>query len=88
MNAGSLWRPSRWRMDETRALGITIEIVTRPAEQFGFQVQPRRPLVERTIAWINRCWRLSKDFEHHAGEQTTGGNVTTPPRRGCGEASA
>jgi putative transposase len=49
-----------------KVLGITIEIVKRPAEQVGFQVQPRRWVVERTIAWINRCRRLSKDFEHHA----------------------
>jgi putative transposase len=47
-------------------LGITIEIVERPADQFGFQVLPRRWVVERTIAWINRCRRLSKDFERHA----------------------
>jgi putative transposase len=49
-----------------KVLGITIEIVKRPAEQIGFQVQPRRWVVERTIAGINRCRRLSKDFEHLA----------------------
>jgi transposase len=49
-----------------KVLGITIEIVKRPAEQIGFQVLPRRWVVERTIAWINRCRRLSKDFEHLA----------------------
>jgi putative transposase len=47
-------------------LGITIEIVKRPADQSGFKVLPRRWVVERTIAWINRCRRLSKDYEHHA----------------------
>jgi putative transposase len=46
-------------------LDITIEIVTRPADQVGFHVQPRRWVVERTIAWLGRCRRLSKDFEHH-----------------------
>lgn len=50
----------------SKALGITIEIVKRPEDQVGFQVLPRRWVVERTIAWINRCRRLSKDFEHHA----------------------
>jgi putative transposase len=33
----------------TKTLGITIEIVKRPAEQVGFQVLPRRWVVERTI---------------------------------------
>jgi len=49
-----------------KALGITIEIVKRPADQIGFQVLPRRWVIERTIAWLNRCRRLSKDFEHYA----------------------
>lgn len=46
-------------------LGITLSIVTRSSEQVGFQVQARRWVVERTLAWLNRCRRLSKDFEHH-----------------------
>ena len=33
------------------------------ADQVGFQVLPRRWLVERTFAWINRNRRLAKDFE-------------------------
>jgi len=41
-----------------------IEVVKRPKDQKGFQVLPRRWVVERTIAWINRCRRLSKDFEN------------------------
>lgn len=50
----------------TKVLGITIEIVERQADQVGFVVLPRRWVVERAIAWLNRCRRLSKDFEHHA----------------------
>ncbi len=46
-----------------RGLGITIEIVTRADDQVGFQVQPRRWVVERSIAWANRCQRLSKEYE-------------------------
>ena len=42
----------------------TIEVVKRPKDQKGFEVLPRRWVVERTIAWINRCRRLSKDFEN------------------------
>ncbi len=44
--------------------GWKIEVVKRPKEQKGFEVLPRRWVVERTIAWLNRCRRLSKDFEN------------------------
>lgn len=45
-------------------LGITLEIVVPEEDQIGFRVQPRRWVVERTIAWLGRCRRLSKDLEH------------------------
>jgi putative transposase len=38
--------------------------VERPEEQQGFQVLPRRWVVERTFAWLERYRRLSKDYEH------------------------
>lgn len=41
----------------------TIEIVQRPAGIKGFQLLPRRWVVERTFAWFGRCRRLAKDFE-------------------------
>ena len=41
-----------------------IEVVKKPKDQKGFEVLTRRWVVERTIAWINRCRRLSKDFEN------------------------
>lgn len=41
----------------------TIEIVKRPEGVKGFQVQPRRWVVERTLAWFGRRRRLAKDFE-------------------------
>lgn len=41
----------------------TIEIVERPHGVKGFQLLPRRWVVERTFAWFGRCRRLSKDFE-------------------------
>ncbi len=40
-----------------------IEVVTRPAGTKGFQVLPRRWVVERTFAWLGRNRRLSKDYE-------------------------
>ncbi len=41
----------------------TIEIVPRMAHTVGFEVIPRRWVVERTLAWLNRNRRLAKDFE-------------------------
>ena len=43
--------------------GWTLEIVKRTDEAKGFRVQPRRWVVERTFAWLNRNRRLAKDFE-------------------------
>ena len=41
-----------------------IEVVRRPPDHKGFEVLPKRWVVERTIAWINRCRRLAKDYEN------------------------
>jgi transposase len=38
----------------------TIEIVKRTADAAGFQLLPRRWVVERTLAWLNRNRRLAK----------------------------
>lgn len=40
-----------------------LEIVKRSAEARGFEVLPRRWIVERTFAWFGRYRRLSKDYE-------------------------
>ena len=45
------------------ATSIAIEVVKKIADQVGFQVLPRRWVVERFFAWINRNRRLAKDFE-------------------------
>jgi putative transposase len=42
---------------------IKLEIVHREPGQTGFQVLPRRWVVERTFAWLGRYRRLSKDYE-------------------------
>ena len=42
---------------------IKVEIVKRSDTARGFAVLPRRWVVERTIAWLNRCRRLAKDWE-------------------------
>ena len=41
----------------------TIEIVKRPDAAKGFILLPRRWVVERAIAWLNRNRRLAKDVE-------------------------
>jgi len=40
-----------------------IQIVKRSDTTEGFEVIPRRWVVERTFAWLNRCRRLAKDWE-------------------------
>ena len=50
--------------DALKALGRwTVQIVKRSNTAEGFEVLPRRWVVERTFAWLNRCRRLSKDCE-------------------------
>ena len=45
------------------ATSITVEIVRKVADQIGFVVLPRRWVVERFFARINRNRRLAKDVE-------------------------
>ena len=57
-------------------LGVRVTVVRRPQRwawvaegveplpiPVGFQVLPRRWVVERTFAWLGQCRRLSKDHE-------------------------
>ena len=43
---------------------MQVEIVKRSDSTSGFVVLPRRWVVERTFAWLNRCRRLAKAFEN------------------------
>ena len=47
--------------------GWVLEIVKRPRASHQFEVLPRRWVVERTLAWLGRCRRLSKDYEALTG---------------------
>jgi transposase len=50
--------------DALKAAGCrTVQIVKRSDIANGFEVLPRRWVVERTLAWPGRCRRLSKDRE-------------------------
>ena len=45
------------------ACGWLLEIVRRNQGAKGFQLLPRRWVVERTFGWFGRYRRLSKDYE-------------------------
>jgi putative transposase len=47
------WRLGHW----------VLQIVKRSDDVKGFEVLPKRWIVERTFAWFNRYRRLSKDYE-------------------------
>jgi len=43
---------------------MNVEIVKRADQVKGFVVLPKRWVVERALAWLNRCRRLAKDWEN------------------------
>jgi transposase len=43
---------------------LKAEIIKRSGQAKGFNPLPKRWIVERTIAWLNRCRRLAKDWEN------------------------
>jgi transposase len=45
-------------------LHLKAEIVERSDHAERFVVLPKRWIVERTFAWLNRCRRLAKDWEN------------------------
>jgi putative transposase len=49
-----------WLTENSR---FTIEVVSRPKGSRGFVLLPRRWVVERSLAWLGRFRRNSKDYE-------------------------
>jgi putative transposase len=68
--ADRVYRGGQLRRALTHCGPWTIEIVERPAGVKGFQLLPRRWVVERTFAWLGRCRRLAKDFEGSVASAT------------------
>jgi transposase len=58
-----------WTQWAQHALGLAIHIISRREDTTGFQVLPRRWVIERTHAWITRRRRCARDYErlpsHH-----------------------
>ena len=50
-------------MDMAAYLDFVIQIIRRSDEQKGFEVLPRRWVVERTFGWMTRWRRLVRDYE-------------------------
>ena len=59
----------RW-LGEQR-VGYRIEVVSRPIGAKGFVLLHRRWVAERSIAWMGRYRRLSKDYEHYTDSSET-----------------
>jgi putative transposase len=51
-----VWSLRSWRK-------VHLEITKRSDTAKGFEVIPKRWIVERTLGWFNRYRRLSKDYE-------------------------
>src|SRR5947209_4157626 len=47
-----------------QTLRVLLEVVAPAAGQRGFAVLPKRWIVERSLAWLSRNRRLSKDYEY------------------------
>ena len=53
-------------------LGYDVEVVKRSdANKHEFKVLPKRWIVERTLSWLSRYRRLSKDYEYSCKSEET-----------------
>lgn len=54
---------SEWVADLRQRAKLRLEIVKREAGAKGWQVLPKRWIVERTFGWLSRSRRLGRDYE-------------------------
>jgi len=61
-----LWADGGYTGEEfakiAKRLGREIEIIKRSDDVTGFEVLPKRWIVERTFGWFSKYRRLSKDY--------------------------
>jgi len=55
----------------------TVEVIKRSDTANGFEVLPRRWVVERTFGWFGRCRRLAKDWERSIESSTAWVNIAS-----------
>lgn len=69
-------------MDKAAYVDLVVEIIRRADDQKGFQIRPRRWVVERTFGWMTRWRRLVRDYEQRIDVSQAmilvamGGNLT------------
>lgn len=65
-NLEKIWADQSYQGEEVQRYcldyGIELEVVSKGQGE-GFQVSPKRWIVERTFAWLGKQRRLSKDYE-------------------------
>ena len=55
----------------------TLKIIKRSDTAKGFEILPRRWVVERTFAWLGRCRRLAKDWERSIESSTAWATIAS-----------
>jgi transposase len=60
---GGYQGPVFQRSVKSAMASLNVEIVKHSNQAKGLVVPPKRWVVERTFAWLNRCRRLAKDWE-------------------------
>ena len=68
---GKMWADGgfagrEWQARMKAQFGFEVEIIKRSDDATGFEVLPKRWVVERSFGWMNWYRRLSKDYEGHS----------------------